>query len=89
MKKLKSNKIIMDYDFYTFILDRNNNIVHKISHNENSFENKIVGKANKIIANNVTKYIAIKTINTMNLKCSSVCRKSMMRCRCPHQYGLM
>ena len=56
------NKIIMDYDFYTFILDRNNNIVHKISHNENSFENKIVGKANKIIANNYKSNIKINSL---------------------------
>lgn len=45
-----NDKIIMDYDFYTFILDRNNNIIHKISHNENSFSNEIINKANNILA---------------------------------------
>lgn len=45
------DKIIMDYNFYTFILDRNNNIIHKISHNENNFDNKIINKARKIIFN--------------------------------------
>ena len=45
-----NDKIIMDYNFYTFILDRNNNIIHKISHNENSFNNEIVNKANKILS---------------------------------------
>lgn len=47
-----NDKIIMDYNFYTFILDKNNRIVYKISHNENSFDNKIINKVNKIIANN-------------------------------------
>ena len=57
-----NNKIIMDYDFYTFILDKNNNIVNKISHNENGFNNKIINKANKIIANNYKNSIKINSL---------------------------
>jgi len=57
-----NDKIIMDYDFYTFILDRNNNIIHKISHNENSFDNKIIDKANRIIANNYNSKIKINSL---------------------------
>lgn len=57
-----NDKIIMDYDFYTFILDRNNNIIHKISHNENSFDNKIINKANRIIANNYKSNIKINSL---------------------------
>ena len=56
------NKIIMDYDFYTFILDRNNNIIYKISHNENSFNNKIVEKANTIISNRNKSNIKINSL---------------------------
>ena len=56
------NKIIMDYNFYTFILDRNNNIIHKISHNENSFDNKIINKANKIVSNNYKSNIKINSL---------------------------
>ena len=57
-----NGKIIMDYDFYTFILDKNNSIVHKISHNENSFDNKIMEKANKIISNNYKSRIKINCL---------------------------
>jgi len=57
-----NDKIIMDYDFYTFILDRNNNIIHKISHNENSFDNKIIDKANRIIADNYNSKIKINSL---------------------------
>ena len=57
-----NNKIIMDYDFYTFILDRKNNIIHKISHNENGFDNKIINKVNKIIENNYQSNIKISLL---------------------------
>ena len=57
-----NNKIIMDYDFYTFILDSNNNILHQISHNENVLDNKIVKKANKIISNNYDSNIKINSL---------------------------
>jgi len=56
------NKIIMDYNFYTFILDRNNNIVHKISHNENNFDNKIINEVNQIISNNYNSNIKINSL---------------------------
>jgi len=57
-----NNKIIMDYDFYTFILDSNNNILHQISHNENVLDNKIINKANKIILNNYDSNIKINLL---------------------------
>ena len=56
------NKIIMDYNFYTFILDRNNNIIHKISHSENSFDNKTIDKANKIVSNNYKSKIKVNSL---------------------------
>ena len=57
-----NDKIIMDYNFYTFILDKNNNIITKISHNENNFDNKIINKANKIINNNYNDTIKINSL---------------------------
>ena len=57
-----NDKIIMDYDFYTFILDRNNNIIHKISHNENSFNNEIINKANKILSKRMNSEIKINSL---------------------------
>jgi len=57
-----NDKIIMDYDFYTFILDRNNNIINKISHNENSFDSKIINKANKIISKEFSSKIKINSL---------------------------
>ena len=57
-----NDKIIMDYNFYTFLLDKNNNIIHKISHNENSFDNNIINKANSIISNNHRSNIKIGSL---------------------------
>lgn len=57
-----NDKIIMDYDFYTFILDRNNNIIHQISHNENNLDSEIINKANKIISNNYSGNIKINSL---------------------------
>ena len=57
-----NDKIIMDYDFYTFILDKNNNIIHKISHNENNFDSKIIDKANQIVSNNYVSSIEINSL---------------------------
>ena len=56
------NKIIMDYNFYTFILDRNNNIIHKISHSEKNLDNKIINKANRIASNNYKSNIKISSL---------------------------
>lgn len=44
-----NNKMIMDYNFYTLLLDKNNNIIHKISHSENTLNQNILEKANKIL----------------------------------------
>ena len=54
-----NDKIIMDYNFYTFILDRSNNIIHQISHNENGLDNKIINKASRIVSNNYRSNIKI------------------------------
>lgn len=50
-----NNKIIIDYNFYTFVLDRNNNITHMISHTENEINNEIISHSKKIIAKNNNK----------------------------------
>ena len=50
-KEELDNKIIMDYNFYTILLDKNNNIIDKISHNENSFNTKIMNEILNIISN--------------------------------------
>lgn len=53
------NKIIMDYNFYTFLLDKDNNIIDKISHNENEVSPNILNRANEIINNNKSSKIDI------------------------------
>ncbi|MBQ3511535.1 MAG: HAMP domain-containing histidine kinase [Bacilli bacterium] len=58
--------IIMDYNFYTFILDRNNNIINQISHNENNFNNEITSKARQIISNNYRSNIRINNLYFSN-----------------------
>ena len=62
-----NNKIIMDYDFYTFILNKENHIVNKISHNENSLNNHIINKANQIILNNNDSNIKINFLYFSNI----------------------
>lgn len=46
------NKIILDYNFYTILLDRNNNIIDKISHNNTTISNELLEKALNIIKTN-------------------------------------
>lgn len=48
------NHFIMDYAVYTILLDENNNIIDKISHNENSFNNKVLAKALSILKKETT-----------------------------------
>lgn len=55
---LLGNRIILDYDIYTIILDKNNNIIDKISHTENSFDEDILNRGIKIISS--TKKDGIK-----------------------------
>jgi len=57
-----NNRIIMDYDVYTFLLDRNNNIVNKISHSELGFNSEITEKANKILSDNYESKIKINCL---------------------------
>ena len=56
------NKMVMDYNIYTFILDKNNNIIHKISHNEIIPNDKIITKANNIIKNNKNDKVKINPL---------------------------
>lgn len=46
------NKIILDYNFYTILLDKNNNIIDKISHNNTIISNDLLNKALNIIKTN-------------------------------------
>ena len=57
-----NNKIIMDYNVYTYLLDRNNNIINKISHNEFQFSNNIDKKAIKILNKNYKNKIKINSL---------------------------
>lgn len=57
-----NNKIIMDYNVYTFILDKNNNIIDKISHNELGFENEVIEQAKKILDINYNNKIKINCL---------------------------
>ena len=50
-----NNKLIMDYNIYSFILDKNNNIIHSISHSELDLNNDILNKVNDIIKINKQK----------------------------------
>ena len=43
------NRMIMDYEVYTFILDVDNNIIYKVSHSDNDVDNIILNKAQEIL----------------------------------------
>lgn len=57
-----NNRIIMDYNFYTILLDQDNNIIDTISHNENSFNDNIMVSANEIISNSDSSKIEINCL---------------------------
>lgn len=67
MIKDLNNRIIMDYDVYTFLLDRNNNIINKISHSELEFNTEITEKANQILSNNYENKIKINCLYFSNI----------------------
>ncbi len=46
------NRKVMDYEVYTFILSDNNDIVDKISHNDNDISDEIINRAKNIIVSN-------------------------------------
>ncbi len=56
IRKLSNNEIynrkVMDYEVYTFILNRNNDIMLKISHSDNTVNDDILNEAYKIINKN-------------------------------------
>ena len=62
-----NNKIIMDYNVYSFILDRNNKILHQISHNENEFNDDLINKANNILIQNNYDRIKINFLYFSNI----------------------
>ena len=43
------NRLIMNYYVYTILLDRNNNIIYRISHNEEGFNERVTNKIEKIL----------------------------------------
>ena len=43
------NRLIMNYYVYTILLDRNNNIIYRISHNEEGFNERVANKIDKIL----------------------------------------
>ncbi len=43
------NRKVMDYEVYTFILNENNEIIDKISHNDNAISKDMISKAESII----------------------------------------
>lgn len=65
-----NNRIIMDYKVYTFILDKNNNVINKISHSENKFDSNIVEKAEKIINNNYFDKVKVNFLYFSNISYS-------------------
>lgn len=65
-----NNKIIMDYKIYTFILDRNNNVINKISHNDGYFNNEIREKVNKILYRNSDNAVKINSLYFNNISYS-------------------
>lgn len=44
------NRIVLDYDIYTILLDKNNNIIDTVSHTENGFDDNILIEGKKIIS---------------------------------------
>ncbi len=52
------NRKVMDYEVYTFILNKNK-IIDKISHSDNDISNEIINKAENIISNNSTNKLKI------------------------------
>lgn len=53
------NRMVIDYDLYTFVLDQNNNVIDKISHNENSIDATILEKAENILSSEKTDKVKI------------------------------
>lgn len=57
-----NNRIIMDYNFYTILLDENNNIIDKISHNENNLSDDLMNEAKAIISDSQRSGIKISCL---------------------------
>jgi len=57
-----NKRIIMDYNFYTLILDENNNILDMISHNENQLSNNIISEALDILSTSKKSEIKINCL---------------------------
>lgn len=50
LKDFLNDRLIMDYNVYTILLGKNNNIIGKISHNDGKFYKKILKEAKTIIS---------------------------------------
>ena len=53
------NRKVIDYEVYTFILDRNNNVIDKISHSDNTINIEILNKVIDILSKNSDSRIRI------------------------------
>lgn len=61
------NKIIMDYNLYSFILDKDNNIIDMVSHNENDIDSKILDRVNNIITSNIDRDVRVGFLYFSNI----------------------
>ncbi len=60
------NHMIMDYEVYTFILDRNNHIIDKISHSNIPIDDKVIEKAESILAKSDSNKVHIGSLYFSN-----------------------
>lgn len=56
------NRKVIDYETYTFILNDNNDIVDRISHNDNSVNDVVISRAKEILTKNDTNEIDIPVL---------------------------
>lgn len=66
-KENLNNKIIMDYDVYTILLDENNNILDYISHSESNISDTIMKQVSKILSESKTDALHINCLYTSTL----------------------
>ena len=56
------NRMVVEYDLYTFVLDSENNIIDKISHSDKTIDNTILTKASSILKNNKENKISLPNL---------------------------
>ena len=57
-----TNRIIMDYNVYTILLDKNNNILDKISHSETEISTDLMDQVTNIISNAQESEVKINSL---------------------------